>query len=348
METLIKILPSAATGAALVLVLVVVHRLLERGKIAGHQFRNQVVMLALTAAGLLVLALVIPISDTMRGQVLSFLGILLSAAIALSATTILGNAMAGVMLRPVKNFRTGDFIRSGEHFGRVSERGLFHTEIQTEARELTTLPNLYLVTHPVTTIRSSGTIVSTSVSLGYDVPRDRIEDALLAAAAKVGLDEPFVHVLDLGDFAVTYRVPGLLREVKQLISSRSRLLACVMDRLHEAGIEIVSPNFMNTRAIKESQVFVPRQAPREEGRAIEAGAEAIAFDKAEEAETLESLRLTFAKMTEEIEAAERALKQTTEGPEREQAERGVDRLRERRERLKVLIAGREAEAAETE
>jgi hypothetical protein len=204
------------------------------------------------------------------------------------------------------------------------------------------------VTHPVTTIRSSGTIVSTSVSLGYDVPRDRIEDALLAAAAKVGLEEPFVHVLELGDFAVTYRVSGLLREVKQLISSRSRLLACVMDRLHEANIEIVSPNFMNTRTIQESQLFVPRRAPREARAEAAAGAEAIAFDKAEEAETLESLRLTFASMTGELEAAERALTETAEGTESEQAERSVGRLRERRERLGAVIAAREAEVAGTE
>ena len=65
-------------------------------------------------------------------------------------------------LRAVRNFRMGDFIRVAEHFGRVSERGLFHTEIQTENRDLTTLPNLFLVTHPVTTIRTSGTIVSTN------------------------------------------------------------------------------------------------------------------------------------------------------------------------------------------
>ena len=52
---------------------------------------------------------------------------------------------------------TGDFISAGDQFGRVTERGLFHTEIQTETRDLTTVPNLFLVTHPVTTVRSSGT-----------------------------------------------------------------------------------------------------------------------------------------------------------------------------------------------
>ena len=71
----------------------------------------------------------------------------------------------------MRNFRPGDFVRVGERLGRVTERGLFHTEIQTEDRDLTTLPNLYLVTNPVTVVRASGTIVSTTVD-GTAKPRD--------------------------------------------------------------------------------------------------------------------------------------------------------------------------------
>jgi small-conductance mechanosensitive channel len=184
MDGVLKFLPSVGTIAAVVVGLVIVRRLLNwsEAKLSGHRFRNQMIMILLTAAGTLIVILVVPMGDIMRGQVLSLIGILLSAAIALSSTTVLGNAMAGVMMRAVGNFRMGDFVRVGEHVGRVSERGLFHTEIQTEDRELTTLPNLYRVTHPVTTIRTSGTIVSTLVSLGYDVPRTRIEDLLLVAA----------------------------------------------------------------------------------------------------------------------------------------------------------------------
>jgi small-conductance mechanosensitive channel len=216
METVLELLPSVGTIVTVVLTLIIVQLLLRKieAKISGHQFRNQVIMILLTAAGLLIVILVIPIGDTMRGQVLSLIGILLSAAIALSSTTVLGNAMAAVKIRGVRNFRMGDFIRVGEHFGRVSEQGLFHTEIQTEDRELTTIPNLHLVTHPVTTIRTSGTMISTCVSLGYDVSRLRIEELLLEAGKKANLSDPFVHVAELGDFSVTYRVAGMLTEVK--------------------------------------------------------------------------------------------------------------------------------------
>ncbi|HSN56415.1 MAG TPA: mechanosensitive ion channel domain-containing protein [Candidatus Sulfomarinibacteraceae bacterium] len=136
----------------------------------------------------------LPIGDHRQGQLLSLFGIVLSAAVALSATNFLGNALAGFMLRSIRHFRIGDFNRCGEHFGRVTERSLLHTEIQTEDRDLTTLPNLFLISNPMTTVRSSGTIVSATVSLGYDIPRKRIET--LKAERKSASDDAARENLD--------------------------------------------------------------------------------------------------------------------------------------------------------
>lgn len=344
MEMALRFLPSLGTIAAVVVTLIVMRRLLDwsEAKLSGHQFRNQVIMILLTATGIFVVILVVPMGDTMRGQVLSLIGILLSAAIALSSTTVLGNAMAGVMMRAVRNFRMGDFIRTGEHFGRVSERGLFHTEIQTQDRELTTIPNLFLVTHPVTTTRSSGTIVSTVVSLGYDVPRARIEELLLEAAKKADMSEPFVHVVELGDFAASYRVAGLLVEVKRLLSARSSLRKCVMDSLHDGGVEIVSPNFMNTRALQAGTVVIPERVRQPVETEPESSPEDLVFDKAEEAESLENLRVAHAKVLEEIEVKKDSIKEASEGTEHETLERELSALRLRKERLDTIISTRES------
>jgi small-conductance mechanosensitive channel len=344
MESLIDLLPAAAVVLIAGLALALVHRLLERGAGAssGDRFRNQLLMLVLTLAGVLLVILVLPMSDTLRGQILSLLGIVISAAIALSSTTLLGNAMAGVMLRVVRGFRIGDFIRTEDHFGRVSERGLFHTEIQTENRALTTIPNLYLVTHPVTTIRSSGTIVSATVSLGYDVPRAKIEELLLEGARICALEEPFVQVLELGDFSVNYRVAGLLTEVKHLLTVRSRLRAAVMDALHGGGVEIVSPDFMNQRVLPESRVFVPADRSPQAAPVSTPAQEQVAFDKAEEAESLEGLRTRYRELGEEIDSLRGEIKGAAKGsPEREGLEERLARLEGRRERLADLIAKRE-------
>ena len=348
MDQVMKALPPAVAVLVVVVVLFVAHRLLERGRAAaaGHRFRNQVIMTVLTAVAVLVVIMVLPIGDATRGQLLTLIGILLSAAIALSSTTILGNAMAGIMLRAVRSFGTGDFIRCGEHFGRVSERGLFHTEIQTEDRDLTTLPNLYLVTHPVTTVRSSGTIVSATVSLGYDVQRSEIETLLIDAARRAELREPFVQILDLGDFSVTYRIAGLLAEVKQILSVRSRLRGCVMDALHEAGVEIVSPRFMNTRELERDRVFVPEVVVPSSVAPRATKPEDVVFDKAEEAESLESLRAGHAELREQIASLEKRKGQAGDASERKGLEAELTRLRSRGERLDQLIAARQQQVDE--
>lgn len=255
-------------------------------RLVGH-----LVMLGLTALALLGIVLALPIHDSTRGQLLSLLGLLLTAIIALSSQTFVANAMAGLMLRAVGGFRPGDFVRVSDQFGRVTERGLFRTEIQTEEGDLAELPNLFLVSHPVTVVRSTGTIVSATVSLGYDVPHAKVEALLVEAAQAAELEDPFMHVLELGDFSVQYRVAGFLREVKQLLTARSNLRRCMMDALHGAGVEIVSPTFMNQRRIEPGQRFVPaRPAVEAPARPEQPPVEERIFDKAEEAGRIEALR----------------------------------------------------------
>jgi len=151
------------------------------------------------------------------------------------------------MLKVIGGIRPGDFLTVGDHTGRVSEQGLLHTEIQTEDRTLTTIPNMFLINNPHTVVRSTGTIISATVSLGYDVSRFKIEKALIEAAQRSGLKESYVQVMELGDFSITYRIAGFLEKIKFVISARASLRAHILDVLHENGIEIVSPNFMNQR-----------------------------------------------------------------------------------------------------
>jgi small-conductance mechanosensitive channel len=345
------LLPFLATLAVVTAVLATAHTLLNRryGDYPQARFRVQLVLLTLTLVGVLAVTLTLTRDDAeMRGQLLSFLGILLSAAIALSSTTFLGNALAGILLRVVAGFRIGDFIRVGDDFGRVSERSLLHTEIQTEDRNLTTLPNLYLVTNPVRVVRSSGTIISATVSLGYDVPRSRIEQALLDAANTVGLDDPFVQVLELGDFSVTYRISGLLTEVKQLLSTRSDLRGAVLDSLHGAGIEIVSPTFMNTRSLDPELAVLPPYSPAREkaGGGGSRAPEDVVFDKAEEAEKIAGLTARRKRLEEEIELLESEAKKAGDDRRKRVLELRIGRLSEAHSELGGVIDRARAKSAD--
>ena len=338
--------PALVTAVAVIVVVVVVRLVVRKQSSlsSDRRFRLQVVTLILSLAGLVAVIMALPLSETAKGQLLSLLGILLSAAIALSSTTFVGNIMAGLMLRAVRNFRPGDFIRVADQFGRVSDLGLFHTEIQTEDRDLTTMPNLFLVTNPVKVIRSDGTVISAEVSLGYDVPHDRVEKLLQRAAAGAGLDDPFVYVLDLGDYAVTYRIAGMLTEVKHVLSMRSRLRQMMLDELHGAGIEIVSPTFMNQRQLNLDRTFIPDVPPEEAaGHAPEQAPESIVFDKAEEAESLERVRERYEVIGQTIESLKERMKNVSSDADRDELEAQVRQLDERRERIEALIERKQKE-----
>lgn len=285
------------------------HWLLLRrsGVNASSQMARQLTFLVVVAVALVLVILILPVPHEMRSQLLSLLGLVLTGVIAFSSTTFVANIMAGLMLRTVRSFQTGDFIRVNDHFGRVTERDLFHIEIQSEERDLITLPNLYVASNPVKVVHSCGTIVSCDISLGYDEPHYRITPLLKQAAEKVGLKEPFVHVRELGDYAISYRVCGFYEEVKQLLSKRSDLRVEVLDQLHGAGVEIVSPSFMNQRQVS-GQKFIAAsrsaKAARSNPAEHEAAAENLMFDKAERAEKLEALKSELKNLQEDLKKAD--------------------------------------------
>ncbi|MBU0664453.1 MAG: mechanosensitive ion channel family protein [Proteobacteria bacterium] len=293
-----------------------------------RMFPRQIVMLGLTLVALVAMVLVLPISEASRNRMIGIIGLLVSGVVAFSSTNLVASLMAGILLRLTKPFRTGDFIRVGDHFGRVSERGLFDTEVQSESRELIAIPNTYLVSHPVTTIRTSGTIISTTLSLGYDVHHSQVEPLLLRAAEESGLEEPFVHILELGNYAITYRISGFLPEVKWLITARSNLCRSVLDILHGQGIEIMSPTYMNQRRVDDAGKIIPTLV-QEDLSAPPVVAEDIVFDKAEQAEQTENEKQN---LMDEMQELETALK---EAPE-EEKKRIKDAIAKGRERLKLL------------
>lgn len=306
-------------------------------------FRRQLIQMGALLAAALITILLLPLSNEMRGQLLSLAGIIISATIALSSTTLVGNVMAGIMIRMVNNFKPGDYITVGDYFGRISEMDLLHVEVQTEQRDLTTLPNLYLVTHPVRVMQSSGTILSVELSLGYDCSRHTVEQLLLQAANDANLEKPYVQIKELGDFSVTYAISGLLSEVNRLIAKRRELRARTVDALHEAGIEIVSPTFMNTRAHDKQSRFIP--VPGEQTIVADrtVSPDSVVFDKAEKAETLERLKENLQRLRERQKDCEDIAQTADTEAKREAAQRKADQLVAQAERLETIIRKRESQ-----
>jgi small conductance mechanosensitive channel len=270
--------------------------------IERSQVGPQLTLLIMTIGFIVVLILSTPLSENTKGQLLSLIGILLTAAIALSSTTFLGNIMAGFMIRTLRKFDPGDFVRIDDFMGRVTELGLLHTEVQLEDRDLAIIPNLHLVTRPMKVIHSSGTLVTEEVSLGYDINPQDIEAALLKAAENTGLEDAFVHIQSLGDFSVVYRLAGFFKDTRKLVSTKAKLRRQMLDTLHANGLEIVSPNFMNQRVYSTDSVFIPKTKYRSmPTRTKEVDVDDLIFDKAEEAETIENIKDQIEKVDKMLE-----------------------------------------------
>lgn len=306
------------------------------------KFRRQLIQMGGALLAVLLVILFMPVGDVLRGQLLSLYGLIVSATIALSSTTLVGNVMAGIMLKTIGSCRPGCYITVGDHFGRISAMDLMHTEIQTEERDLTTLPNLYLVTHPVRVMHDSGSVLSVELSLGYDVSRHLVEELLVQAARDTELESPYVQIRELGDHSVTYRVSGLLNEVNRLLDKRRELRARTMDSLHAAGVEIVSPSFMNTRAFDKDTTFIPEVDDDVVAAEHAASTDSLVFDKAEKAASVSSLREKLAELELRLKAVDDVIANPANEAAAELAVTEKAGLEDRIVRMKLLIDKREA------
>ena len=301
----VRWLPSI-TAIVVTILIVVVVRFVE-SKIwssdANEQrFRKQISTFGFLFVGMLVTIFLLP-DGTNQELAFSVIGLVVTGALAISSQSIIANGMAGLLLRSLKKFKPGDFIEVSDRVGRVTELGLFHTEIQTNDRDLTTIPNALMVNQPVKVVRASGTIVSANVSIGYDVSRHELKPMFLDAAVRAELDDPFMQVVELGDYSVVYRVAGFLNSPERLLASRSKLRGGILDALHEAKIEIMSPMFVATRNT-DGSVAIPRQRIIEEVVEEPDDAEDRTFDKAEVAGTIETHRKAIVEAEKMIETLE--------------------------------------------
>ena len=291
---------------------------------------------ALVLFGMLTFILVLPIEQALKGQILGFLGIIISAGIALSSTTILGNLIAGIMNNTMNRFKSGDLIKIGDYHGRVVEKSIFHTEIQLEDSNFITIPNLYIANNPVKLTRKMNSVISTSVSLSYDVPRTKVEEALKLAAKEIGLKDPYVYITSLGDYSVVYKIHGFLEDSSKYFSTNSLLNAKVMDHLHAQKIEIVSPTFMNQRRVDEVE-FIPKEVNVQTESIPEKAPEELIFDEAIKSEKLANSKEILKEIDAKINQLSEELKSLKEEKEQDKVKAQIQRYKDLKLRMEQRI-----------
>ena len=195
-----------------------------------------------------------------------FIGVLVS----LGSTTAVANVVAGVVITYTRAFQVGDQVEVAEVRGRIVERSTFVTRIQTLKNVIVSIPNSMVLSNNVINysknMGQSGLLVHTTITIGYDVPWQTVNDLLIAAAGKtehVGSHpEPFVLQTSLDDNYVSYELNGWTRKPEELPRIYSNLHANILDEFHGHNVEITSPAF---RAMRDGNALtVPPVLKRSE------------------------------------------------------------------------------------
>ncbi|PLX19681.1 MAG: hypothetical protein C0597_05025, partial [Marinilabiliales bacterium] len=206
-----------------------------------------------------------------------------------------------------------------------TRKNIFHTEIQLEDSNFVTIPNLFISSNPVKLTRKSNTVISTTVSLGYDVSQNKIIESLKKAAFDTGLKDPYVYITELGDFSVSYKIHGFLEDSGKFFSTSSTLNSNIINCLHKSNIEIVSPSFMNQRKI-DNVTFIPKDIIEIKTEVPEKTPEDLIFDKATQAGAIEDKKEYILEINKKIDDLKDQIKEISDKAEIQQHEKTIERL----------------------
>ena len=86
------------------LMLWITNRIFQKKQIffKQHVFTRALIMMSIVVAGIIGILLTLPIAEGSRTTLMTVMGLVISAAITLSSTTFVGNAMAGFLLRIIR------------------------------------------------------------------------------------------------------------------------------------------------------------------------------------------------------------------------------------------------------
>jgi small-conductance mechanosensitive channel/CRP-like cAMP-binding protein len=123
----------------------------------------------------------------------------------------LGNAFAGLAIQSEKPFHVGDWIRVGEHEGRVAEVTWRATKLRTKAGNFSILPNNIVSKEAITNFSQPAlpTRLEVEVGASYLVPPNQVRAAILEAMRNCSLvlTAPASDVLlkSFDNSAITYK-----------------------------------------------------------------------------------------------------------------------------------------------
>jgi small-conductance mechanosensitive channel len=208
----------------------------------------KLVRLLVIAFTLVVLFPYLPGSGSPAFQGVSvFLGILFS----FGSSSSIGNIVAGIVLTYMRPFKVGDRVKISDTVGDVVEKTLLVTRLRTIKNVDVTVPNsMILGSHIInysSSALTSGLILNTTVTIGYDASWVQVHELLKKAAGRTELidheKEPFILQTSLDDFYVSYELNAYTKHANKMAKIYSDLHQNIQNTFNEGGVEIMSPHY---------------------------------------------------------------------------------------------------------
>ncbi|MEW6433969.1 MAG: mechanosensitive ion channel family protein [Myxococcota bacterium] len=171
----------------------------------------------------------------------------LSLVLGLALQDTLGNLFAGLSLQLERPFEVGDFIRVGDHEGRVLQVSWRSTRIETFRSEAITLPNNVIAKEHLVNLSRGGQPVAIDLTIGTayaaapNFVKREVLETLREAPLVLNEPPPLVAVREFGDSAVTYLVRFYVKDYSQVPVARDQVLSQLWYRFGRDGIEIPFP-----------------------------------------------------------------------------------------------------------
>lgn len=201
------------------------------------------------------IAMIYPYLPGSNSGVFQGISVFVGLIISLGSSTVIGNIIAGLVITYMRPFKLGDRIKLDDTVGNVIEKTPFVTRLRTPKNEVVTIPNSFIMSsHTVNysaSARQFGLIIHTTVTIGYDVPWRQVHQLLINAARSTEgvLEDPRPFVLETGlqDYYPCYQINAYIKDTDRLAQIYSELHQNIQDSFNEAGVEIMSPQYIATR-----------------------------------------------------------------------------------------------------
>ena len=189
-----------------------------------------------------------------------------AVVLGLALQNTLGNAIAGLALQADQPYKVGDWIRVGDHEGRVTQISWRSTVLRTRESTLVALPNSSIADGAIVNYSEPAppTRVFVDVGVTYTAPPNQVKALMVDAIAQVPLamttPGPDVLLVDFAASAITYRVRFYVQDMERASLAQDQMRTALWYTFQRHGIEIPYPIQVEYSGGAMPGVAIPEQA----------------------------------------------------------------------------------------